>query len=263
MPLLRLLKSYTAYLTPSGSPLLRWRDAVLRRCGLRLTSEPLRLITDRKLSYGSLLPLAVSNALHDNPALTFLQVGAYDGAAHNDLYGVIDRHNLRGVMVEPHPSAFGRLQSVYGDRPGLTLLNAAIDRRSGSRELFSPPQADTRLAAFDPAHTMRAGFARGELQVHRVECLTVADALRRAGLTGVDLLHINASGHDHEILAGVDLEHLRPTLIRFDHRSLPAADVEASLARLARHGYRFLAEPTSVIAISTRRQAAAALRLAA
>ncbi|TWT78157.1 hypothetical protein Pla123a_09470 [Posidoniimonas polymericola] len=263
MSLLRLFKRQTGFLMPSGAGLRRGQDRLLHRLGLRRTRDPLPLITDPKLTYGSVLPLAISDALHDQPDFTFLQIGAYDGLAHDDLHGVIARHALRGVLVEPHPSAFSRLKSLHGDDRRLTLLNAAIDHRAGTRELYSPPRADTQLASFDPSHVMRAGFGRDELNTHQVDCLTIDDALRLGGLQEVDLLHINAGGHDHEILASLDLDRVRPSLIRFEHRFAPRGELNACLARLSRYGYRFHAEPHSVIAIGKRRRAAPALRLAA
>lgn len=249
MSLAKRLKRHLRPYLPSGRALRDVQDRALRRVRLRRTRDPWPLIHDDSLAYGSVLPLAIADVMLDQPDFTFVQIGAYDGVAHEDLGKVIERRNLRGVLVEPQPGAFARLEELYRDRPGVTLLNAAIDQTRGTRKLYVPPRGDTQVASFTPRHVMKYGFAQRELVVHDVECLTVEDAMGRAGLESIDLLQIDAEGYDHEILRGVDFTRIRPAIIRFEHRHVPPREMEACLRRLAAHGYRFLCEPNDVIAL--------------
>lgn len=259
MSFLKRVKRHVRPFLPSGKGLQRLQDRLLRKARLRRTRDPLPLIMDSGLAYGSVLPLAISDVLLDKPDFTFLQIGAYDGVAHDDLGDVISRRRLRGVLVEPQPEVFKRLESLYGDSDHLTLVNAAIDRQPGTREFYIPPRDCTQTASFNAEHVMKYGFARHELIVHNVECLTIEGVLERAGVDSIDLLQIDAEGYDHEILKGVDFSRFRPALIRFEHRHVPPAEIDACLARLAGYGYRFFCEANDVIAIQTERPATAKL----
>ena len=69
-----------------------------------------------------------------------------------------------------------------------------------------------------------------------------------AGLERVDLVQIDAEGFDWPIIRSIDFARLRPAIIRFEYRNMPARDADACLELLAAHGYRFLIEPRDIIA---------------
>ena len=71
----------------------------------------------------------VADELLRNPRMTFLQIGAFDGLGLDDLHDLVIRHRLRGVMVEPQPEAFVRLQNTYRHQPQVTLLQAGNRRK--------------------------------------------------------------------------------------------------------------------------------------
>jgi hypothetical protein len=84
-----------------------------------------------------------------------------------------------------------------------------------------------------------------------VNCHTIESALRAAALDHVDLIQIDAEGHDWPIIRSIDFTKLRPAIIRFEYRNLSIADADACLEFLAAHRYRFLLEPRDIIALRT------------
>jgi hypothetical protein len=83
-------------------------------------------------------------------------------------------------------------------------------------------------------------------------------------LTNIDLLQIDAEGHDWPILRSIDFSQLRPAIVRFEYRNMRPGDADACLVHLAAHGYRFLIETSDIIAHrSNSAHAAANLRAAA
>lgn len=70
----------------------------------------------------------------------FLDVGAFDGVTFSNTYPLY-RAGWKGVMVEPAPTAFSRLEMTYPENTGVELVNAAICRESGLR-LFHSCQGD-------------------------------------------------------------------------------------------------------------------------
>ena len=226
----------------------RWRDILYRRLGIQRCYTP-PLVTRRPdLVVRSWLPYVVAHELLKNRDLTFMQIGAFDGVGDDDLHELVSRHRLRGVLVEPQPSAFTRLERTYRDQPQVTLLRAAIAEREGTREFYSRRGAATMAASFDRDHLRRHGIADAEIVADSVTCHTVESALRTAGLDHVDLLQIDAEGFDWPIIRSIDFSRLRPAILRFEYRNMSARDADACLELLVAHGYRFLIEARDIIA---------------
>ncbi|MEX0641497.1 MAG: FkbM family methyltransferase [Pirellulales bacterium] len=229
----------------------RWRDIAYRRLGIQRCYTP-PLITRRpELAVRSWLPFVVAHELLKNRDLTFLQIGAFDGVGDDDLRELIATHRLRGVLIEPQPKAFGRLQHTYRDQSQVVLLQAAIAEREGTREFYCRQGAATMAASFDRDHLRRHGIPDAEIVTHSVACHTVGSALRAAGFDRVDLLQIDAEGFDWPIIRSIDFARLRPAIVRFEYRNMPQRDADSCLELLAEHGYRFLLEPRDIIAHRT------------
>ncbi|HEX3599215.1 MAG TPA: FkbM family methyltransferase, partial [Lacipirellulaceae bacterium] len=224
------------------------RNLLFRRLGIQRCYSPPIITREPALSIRSCLPFVVAHELLRNPRLTFLQIGAFDGLGEDDLRGLVIAHNLRGVMVEPQPSAFARLQKTYHDRPHVTLIQAAIAENEGTRELFCKRGEASMAASFDRVHLRRHGIAEADIVAEPVRCETVETALRAAGLSTVDLIQIDAEGYDWHIIRSIDFTRVRPQILRFEFRNMPASDADECLALLASHGFRFIMEKRDIIA---------------
>lgn len=229
----------------------RWRDTLFRHAGVQRCHTPPLLTRQPELVVRSLLPYVVAHELVRNARLTFLQIGAFDGEGDDDLRALVVEHGLRGVLVEPQPTAFSRLRQTYRDQPQVTLLQAAIAEREGTRALYCQRGTASMAASFDRQHLRRHGIADGEIEVQSVACHTVASALRAAGLDHVDLIQIDAEGYDWPIIRSIDFRTLRPAILRFEYRNLRRRDADDCLELLASYGYRFLVEPRDIIAVHT------------
>jgi FkbM family methyltransferase len=226
----------------------RWRDIQFRRLGIQRCHTPPLVTRQRELMIRSVLPFVLNSALRNNPQFTFMQVGAFDGKVDDDLRSLIQVHQLRGVLVEPQPAAFARLQKTYRNEPQLTLLQAAIAEQEGVRDLYCLRGAPSMLASFDRDHLRRHNVPHHEIVAQRVVCHTVESAMRAAGLTHVDFIQIDAEGYDWSIIRSIDFSRLRPQILRFEYRHMSAADADACLLHLASHGYRFIVESRDIIA---------------
>lgn len=239
----------------------RFRGRVLRRFGLARCREPRLLSRRPELRVDDLIGLVAAGQLAEHGELTFLQVGAYDGRLGDQLRELLERHACRGVLVEPQPVAFERLQATYADRPELKLVNAAIDRVAGERDFYMPTCRDSVVSSFDRGHLLKHGVPADAIIAQKMRCLTVDEVLADSGLERIDLVLIDAEGHDAAILDSIDLERWRPAIVRFEYSHLSQADADRCLTRLADHGYRFVVERYDLIAI--RSEPAAAARVAA
>jgi FkbM family methyltransferase len=234
----------------------RRRNIILRQLGYQRCFTPPILIRDPSLFVRSSLRYVVANELMTNPRMTFLQIGAFDGVGEDDLRELVTTHNLRGVMVEPQPAAFARLQQTYRNQRQVTLLQAAIAESEGTRDLYCHRSHASMAASFDRHHLRKHGIADRDIVAQPVPCHTIESALRVGGLSNVDLIQIDAEGYDWPIIRSIDFARIRPRMIRFEYRHMSDADADACLAHLATNGYRFLLESNDIIAVQIATPAA-------
>ena len=119
-------------------------------------------------------------SLHDTPTsrlrahfaresrVTFVHIGADDGVAGDPIRClVVENDGWSGVMVEPQPDAFDRLQRNYADQSRrLQFLNVAISDASGERTLFCIPKAEQRRLGLSGWAGELASFSREHLLKH-------------------------------------------------------------------------------------------------
>ena len=228
----------------------RQRNNLYRRLGIERCYTP-PLVTRRpEILVRSVLPFVVAHELLKNPRMTFMQIGAFDGEGDDDLRQLIVRHSLRGVLVEPQPAAFARLQQVYRDEPQVVLLQAAIAEHEGTRDLYCQCGQASMAASFDRDHLRRHGIADDEIVAQPVACHTVMSALAAAELDHVDLIQIDAEGYDWPIIRSLDFSIIRPAILRFEYRNLHHRDADDCLAYLNAHGYRFFIERRDIVAVA-------------
>lgn len=225
------------------------RNIIVRKFGYQRCFTPPILIRDPSLFVRSSLRYVVAHELARNPRMTFLQIGAFDGVGQDDLRELVTVHDLRGVLVEPQPAAFARLQHTYRHQRQVTLLEAAIAETEGTRDLFCHRSHASMAASFDRNHLKKHGISDRDIVAQPVPCHTVASALRAAGLDSVDMIQIDAEGYDWPIIRSIDFTRIRPRVLRFEYRHLPDADADECIAHLASYGYRFILESHDIIAV--------------
>ena len=225
------------------------RNAFLRRLGYQRCFTPPILVREASLFVRSSLRYVIAHELMNNPRMTFLQIGAYDGVGDDDLRELVTKYKLRGVLVEPQPAAFARLEQTYRNHPQLTLLQAAISETEGTRDLYCHKGQVSMAASFDRQHLRKHSIPDQDIVARPVPCHTVESALRAAGLSNVDLLQIDAEGYDWPIMRSIDFTRIHPRMIRFEYRHMSDADADACLAHLAANGYRFILESHDIIAV--------------
>ena len=225
-----------------------FRNVAFRRLGIQRCYTPPVIISRPEIMVRSWLPFVVAHEALNNPRMTFLQIGAFDGEGDDDLRALVIKHQLRGVLVEPQEAAFERLRQTYREQPQLSLLKAAIAEQDGVRDLYCRRGEASMAASFDRDHLRKHGIPESEIIAQPVTCYTVETALRLARIDSVDLIQIDAEGYDWPIIRSLDFTRIRPSILRFEYRHMTASDADACLELLAEHGYRFLLEPRDIIA---------------
>ncbi|WP_425395469.1 FkbM family methyltransferase [Aeoliella sp.] len=237
----------------------RWRDIVLRRLGLARSNVPMELVRRRDWQQPNVVRALAADILLSQGTLSFVQVGAFDGTSEDDLTRLLPMGQVHGVLVEPQPEPFAELESRFADEHRLHLVNAAIAAERGEREMFRPRWGASRLASFDRENLLRHGVAAADIECHRVPCLPLDLLLRETGLSQLDVLQIDAEGHDLAVLATLDLDRWKPSIVRLEYLHTEPRELDRCIAQLAEQGYQFLVQNRDLVAVqanSTSRQAA-------
>jgi FkbM family methyltransferase len=183
-------------------------------------------------------------------ALTFIQVGAFDGLMQDPLRKYIVSRGWRGVMVEPQPACARKLRELYRDDGRITVLQAALDRQPGVRSLFtinSPDAPDwaAGLASFRKDVILRhAAIIPGiESMIAEVavDCITFDSVFEHLPEGELNLLQIDTEGADGLILSLFPFERIKPAIVHWESKHLSLYEREDCLGALTSQGYRVAA----------------------
>ena len=110
------------------------------------------------------------------------------------------RPDARIIAFEPNPEIAELLRRITG--PHLTVIHAACADAEGESVLYTDAQEPgSGLATLVP-ETLSLHPVR-RVATHRVQTLRLDDFMRREGISTVDLLKIDAEGHELKIISGI------------------------------------------------------------
>ena len=190
------------------------------------------------------------------PRAFFLEVGANDGVTGDHVHPFVLSHTWSGIMVEPLPGAFERLRANYAGIDRVTLVNAAIAGHDGTATLHHFAEgAEPAAAPAGDERSQMASLSRELVESHaaqlpeagpmvstEVECLTLASLLERHPAPALDLVVIDAEGHDHEVVRQVGECGLRPRVLAYEDINLSPQRQHECEGLVAGMGYETLQE---------------------
>ena len=201
----------------------------------------------------------------DERPVVFLQIGAFDGVTNDPLYPLLEKHSLRGTLVEPQREVFDRLIANYAgfDEGRFTFVNAAVGAEDGERPLYrvradapGPPWLH-QIASFDRdvvlKHANLVPGLEALIEVEQVRCLTFESLLSQCTIGPIDVLQIDAEGYDRELLRLFDVPARRPAIVRFEHKHLSRPDYADCLDLLKHEGYQIFAARDDTLAYLKQR----------
>ena len=192
----------------------------------------------------------------------FVQVGSNDSGYGDPLRFHILNNGWRGLLIEPLPYVYERLQARCGDINGLILENVAIDTEEGYRPFYHLRPSDE--PDLPPWYDMLGSFLKENVLRHQiylsdipdrlmstpVRCITFDHLCVKHGFDQFDVLHIDAEGYDYEILRKVNLTRYQPTLVLFESKHLSDDDYAASLRQLHEAGMLTHTDSMDTIAVA-------------
>lgn len=160
-----------------------------------------------------------------------IQVGANDGKMADPLCGLITPE-WRGVLVEPHPEAFARLQQTYKGFSKLKLVQCAVTERNETVTL--------QLCQ----NTVESSIARGDFKGASgsvsVQGQTLQTLLQEQSVSRADIMVVDTEGYDYKIVKQIfDVKDFRPTILQFEHTLMEPHQYDELLQLMANNNYSF------------------------
>ena len=179
-----------------------------------------------------------------------LQIGAMDGHSGDPVHPFLMRYDWPALLVEPVAEYFERLCETYRDRSQVRLANVAVAGHDGTVDLYrvdpaaiesgAVPGWGRGAASLYPDRTaLHWDHIRPHVGRESVDCLTLNSLIERYDVAQIDVLHIDAEGHDYAILRQLDFNRYRPAMINLEIVNLPEEEQEACKALLRGEGYRY------------------------
>lgn len=193
-----------------------------------------------------LLGFVIKDEQLQGSKVRFIQIGSNDGVRDDHLRHHIISYSLGGLMIEPNPGPFERLQNLYSDAKDIQLMNCAVGAIADRRPLYVFSETEEKgvpldlYSAFDKQQLERVKRRNGYRSAIRsieVEVKTIHDLVKNYRLQDATLLIIDTEGYDLEILKSIDLHVFRPRLIQMEHCNLSGSDTLDAVQHLVSAGY--------------------------
>lgn len=120
-----------------------------------------------------------------------------------------------GVLIEPSPTAFGKLKELYKDHDNCVLVNIAASDYNGKAILYDSgshlsPKDTSLLSTINPAER-----SRWKKEIFKEVTVPVEDAKGFNGFNA-DFISIDAEGEDIKILSRLTLSHCKLLCIEWN-----------------------------------------------
>ncbi len=179
--------------------------------------------------------------------VTLVNIGANDGLAGDPLREFILTRRWHGLLVEPVPYVFARLQKAYRNVPGVAFEQSAV----GEQDTTATFWFLRKNRKLPPGYDQIGSFSRDNLLLCdemfpglepfitsiEVPCLTLKSLFQKHALTQVDIIFIDAEGYDGKIVKQIDFTH-PPRLVIFECHMLSAGEFQECQQFLRQHGYQ-------------------------
>jgi FkbM family methyltransferase len=179
----------------------------------------------------------------------FIQIGSNDGISGDPIRKYILKYDWRGILVEPVDHIFKKLKLNYKGKQFLKFENVAISNKSGEINFYRTkndadhlPIWHTQIGSINKSFLLKHKDRIPEIEKNiicdKVQSETFEYLIKKYSIKNVDVIHIDAEGHDFEILKLIPIKKLRPRFIYFESMHLSKEDCSESRNYLKKIGYK-------------------------
>ena len=180
-----------------------------------------------------------------------MNIGAMDGVLFDEMIGYTNMYNFKGLYVEPIPYLFEKLKNNI--KEGI-FENAAISEYNGEIEMMTIKKEviDSGLvhncfygmsAVYPPKNGLGSEFDRPTVEKYgeivKVPCITYETLLNKHNIQKVDVIKIDAEGHDYKIFKQINLLDKGLKVIRLEWINLSSEDQENIIEVFEKNNFKY------------------------
>lgn len=147
----------------------------------------------------------------DYPSGFVVDVGAEFGVGYGSMSAALIENGWCGLMVEPLPEVFIKLNKAYRDNPNVQCVNVACSDEDGKGLLFPFGSVSTLNREWADACAKYWEHIKYRTPI-TVDKYRLSTLLKQYECPVVDFLQIDTEGHDLQVLCGMDWAH-KPSLV--------------------------------------------------
>jgi FkbM family methyltransferase len=178
-----------------------------------------------------------------------LEIGGNDGTLYDPLQQMAKSRGWAGVIIEPVPTYFKRLQSIFGQYSNVRCLQMAVgpngeatiyivnDALINRLSTAGKPHWLQGIASFDLQHLLKHGVKEGEYQSIKVPIKSATNIIIEFGIENVDVIQIDVEGYEQEVISTIDLMIVRPQFIIFESKHLQLSSRQKIEDKFVNSGY--------------------------
>ena len=191
-----------------------------------------------------------------------MNVGAMDGVLFDEMIGYTNMYNFKGLYVEPIPYLFEKLKNNIKD--GL-FENSAISDYNGEIEMMTIKREviDSGLvhncfygmsAVYPPKNGLGSEFDRPTVEKYgeivKVNCITWETLLQKHNVQDIDVIKIDAEGHDYKIFKQIDLQKNSIKVVRLEWINLSEEDQKSILESFDKNGFKYEISGQDIVGVN-------------
>jgi FkbM family methyltransferase len=171
---------------------------------------------------------------------TALNIGAMDGVMFDEMIGYTNMYQYKVLYVEPIPYLFEKLKSNITEKNAM-FENSAISDYEGEIEMMiiDKDAIDSGLvhpcfygmsAVYPPKNGLGSEFDRETVEKYgkrvKVKCIKFEKLLKKHKINNIDIIKIDAEGHDYKIFKQINFKKYRPKVVRMEWVNLEEIEKE-------------------------------------
>lgn len=192
-----------------------------------------------------------------------MNVGAMDGVLFDEMIGYTNMYNYKGLYVEPIPYLFERLKNNI--KNGI-FENSAISDYDGEIEMMTIKREaiDNGLvhncfygmsAVYPPKNGLGSEFDKPTVEKYgelvTVNCITWNTLLQKHNVQKIDVIKIDAEGHDYKIFKQIDLLKNDLKVIRLEWINLSKEEQESIIESFKKNNFIYEISGQDIVGVNS------------
>jgi FkbM family methyltransferase len=193
-----------------------------------------------------------------------INIGAMDGVMFDEMFGYTNMYNFKGLYVEPIPYLYDKLKNNIG---GNNLFeNSAISDYDGKISMITIKKdvIDSGMvhdcfygmsAIYPPKNGLGSEYDRPTVEKYgemvNVNCITYNTLLRKHHINKIDVIKIDAEGHDYKIFKQINLKENQLKVIRLEWINLSKEDQSEIINIFNQNNFKYEITDQDIVGISS------------